>query len=113
MQTYRVISGPVQFHQGAVLKLSAAQIEPRAHALDVGHGGVCAVLSPIEFKTGEVFGLEGEPTRVFLERAEAVGKAPAKKKAAPPAKPAAKPAKNPTADAPPPPPPGGDDPLAG
>jgi hypothetical protein len=65
MKPYRVVTGPVRFGPGQVLHLSPQQVALRAHNLEVGKpdrrtGAVpVTVVNAIEFKTGEVIGLEG------------------------------------------------------
>jgi hypothetical protein len=70
MQNYTVVAGPLRVPAGHVVRLTREQIEPRAYALEQGKGGVCHVLAPLEFKTGEMLGIEGDIPGHVAERVE-------------------------------------------
>jgi hypothetical protein len=62
LKTYRVNAKVAKFHPGAVLELSAEQFDLRRHNLErtvaASPGRFAAtVLSPVEFKTGEIIGV--------------------------------------------------------
>lgn len=72
MITIKVTAGPVQLGAGEVLRLSPEQFAPRAHNVDVVQrrkDGVIDVRAkqPLDFKTGEVFGVAAIP-KVIADR---------------------------------------------
>lgn len=77
MNRFKIIDGPVQFGSGETLELTHAQVEPRAHNLDIvstdekSGRAVVTVRSNIEFKAGEVVGLAALP-RWLEQKLEAV-----------------------------------------
>lgn len=55
--------GPVTFHAGAILGLTAAQAKPRAHALTTLREGRYEVRTSVQFKAGEVIGYDDTPPK--------------------------------------------------
>ncbi len=58
MKTYRVTS-PFNVDPGTVLKLVPAQSAPRKHVLKEIEKGTFQTTGPVQFKVGEVVGIEG------------------------------------------------------
>lgn len=88
MATYRV-KAAVGFSAGTVLFLSEGQVAARRHVLDPLGGKKYRVTDRVEFKAGEVIGIEGEPDRVAATRLEAIDRAARGVKAKPAAVPTA------------------------
>lgn len=67
MQGYKLTKA-ARFGDGDVLGLSDKQIEPRAHALEIVNeesgGAIVKVKAPVEFKAGEIVGLDELPKRM-------------------------------------------------
>lgn len=55
---YEVVNGPVNIPANWDLTLNAKQIAARAHSVQEGKGGKVTTLRPIQFKTGEVIGID-------------------------------------------------------
>lgn len=77
MNAYKTLT-PVTFPSGTVLALDAKQAATRTHVLDDLRPGVYVAKQPLEFKAGEVIGLElppskGETGLELIEQQEAVG----------------------------------------
>lgn len=70
MQTYQA-TGVVGLNAGAQVKLSKEQAASRAHALTAQGKGVYLVRERIEFKAGEIFGLDGDLPKHLAELAAA------------------------------------------
>jgi hypothetical protein len=82
MKRFRVYGGVARIGAGAVLSLKTEQVQARRHALDVltpaAEGNPQAVVrstAPLQFKVGEVFGLEGEVPSNLTGIVEPVDKA--------------------------------------
>jgi pyruvate/2-oxoglutarate dehydrogenase complex dihydrolipoamide acyltransferase (E2) component len=115
MKKYSISKG-VTLNPGTVLGLTDKQAASRAHALREVKKGVFEVLSPVQFKIGEVIGYEGDLPRVIAtaledsdaksedagkqEKAPAAAKAPKAPKAPAAAKADLKPAETKPEDAP-------------
>lgn len=89
MNLYRVISKPIRLHAGK-LKLNENQLAPRKHLLSPEAGDVFEIISPVEFKVGELIGYDGEVNKALLQglepiilKAEAIEPAPVSEEAAP------------------------------
>lgn len=65
MIRYRVTGGTLRLHSGAVLALSTAQAKDRAHVLDARGDGVFTAKGTVEFKVGEVVGIEGTLPKII------------------------------------------------
>ena len=63
-----------------MLALSGEQAKCRAHALKEIKKGVYEVLSPVEFKQGEVFGHDGDLPKVLANLVESTKKGPSSRK---------------------------------
>ena len=84
MQTYKALSA-VGLHVGAVVHLSTAQANTRLHALErQGKGNTFVVRSPIQFKAGESFKVEGDMPKHLAELVEVEGKKEVQTSAPPP-----------------------------
>lgn len=78
MDKYLIVA-PATFGAGARLGLSKEQAAARAHALKEVAKGVYVAQQPVQFKAGEVVGIDGDLPKVL---AELVDKPKAKKAAA-------------------------------
>ncbi len=61
-----------------ILKLTKEQAAPRLHNLEFLGNGRYQIVHPVEFKTGEVIGFEGELPRNLANLMESAGKKKAK-----------------------------------
>lgn len=66
MKHYTVTGGPVSFHLGAVLALSAEQASLREHNLEPV-GDWYRVTDSVQFKVGEEIGLEGDLPKSLID----------------------------------------------
>lgn len=80
MKTY-VANDTVTVHEGKVT-LSPAQYKRRASLVDKVGGDVYLVVSPVQFKAGEIFGYDGEiPKHYYSSAVEVKGKTQSRRKA--------------------------------
>lgn len=93
MKNYRVTGGTADIGSGELLHLSDAQIKPRLHNLDiieiVDGGAICRAKTVLQFKVGEVIGMESVPPKAMTAIAAAAVEEPpaaAPVKRAPPEK---------------------------
>jgi len=77
MMTERLIQQTADFPAGTRLALDAAQVRSRRHCLKAVGDGFYLTTAPVQFKAGEVIGLEGEPAKAQAE-AVVLKDAPAK-----------------------------------
>lgn len=63
MKQYIVTDTCVNFGIGTILELTERQYEKRKQALKKLFGNKYEVLLPVQFKRGEVVGIEGEPDK--------------------------------------------------
>lgn len=84
MMIERLIQQTADFPAGTRLALSAAQARSRRHCLKTVGDGFFLTTAPVQFKAGEVIGLEGEPPKAQAEAVvlkDAPAKPAARKKA--------------------------------
>lgn len=72
MKTYEVVEGPARFGPGTRMLLTREQAVSRRHLLE-GHlnekekHGVFVTSGPVEFKRGEIIGVDGVPPKALRE----------------------------------------------
>ena len=66
MQQYEIIRGPLFFLPGMVVYLTQEQAKPRQASIKQKPDGSYKVLHTIQFKTGEIIGLNEKPTKNML-----------------------------------------------
>lgn len=72
MQSYKVTAAKVTFGPGTVLRLKKEQYDARSHNLEPIEKNIYTVEAPVEFKSGEVIGLEGDVNKAQLELVQKV-----------------------------------------
>ena len=84
MKVYRVVNGVLPIGQGQRLFLSAAQSAARRHMLEgVGEGkefAMCTAAQPLQFKLGELLGIDdvGKAFAALVAEAASMDGAPAR-----------------------------------
>ena len=66
MNQYEIIKGPITLPIGVIVHLSEAQVIPRKHALKNKENGFYEVISPVQFKNGELLGFDATPDKTLL-----------------------------------------------
>ena len=66
MQQYEIIRGPLFFLPGMVVYLTPKQAHPRQTSIKQQPDGSYKVLHTLQFKTGEIIGLNEKPTKNML-----------------------------------------------
>jgi hypothetical protein len=87
MELYRIVGGPTEFTPGMVLGLTSAQALPRSHALqeaaptgapwEKDERRTFGVVSAVQFKVGEVVGIDGLLSKYHVDRVASASEDPA------------------------------------
>lgn len=72
MKTYEVVEGPARFGAGTRMLLTREQASARRHLLEgslseKSNYGVFVTTGAVEFKRGEIIGLDGTPPKALRE----------------------------------------------